>query len=331
MAKRKRLAPPIAPYQDPGPAAGTPAKRTAPIADVAADAATSAALSELSQTLQSARDQGRMILSLPLDAVQSDYLLRDRRVVDDDEMDALIASISARGQQTPIEVVALEDGRYGLISGWRRLQALRRLQGPDGSGPQTVLALLRVPEQASDAYVAMVEENEIRVGISFYERARIVRMSAMNGVFDSEKQALREMFGAASRSKRSKIGSFVRLHAELDRVLKFPEAIGERLGLALVQRFDKDPQAAAQLRTDLREAQAVREIDTVEAEQAFLQAALTGKRSAAKSSPKASTEPVQLRPGLHLKEHRDGSVTISGTAVGADLRARLVAWLRDGR
>ena len=171
MAKRKRLAPPIAPYQDPGPAAGTPAKRTAPIADVAADAATSAALSELSQTLQSARDQGRMILSLPLDAVQSDYLLRDRRVVDDDEMDALIASISARGQQTPIEVVALEDGRYGLISGWRRLQALRRLQGPDGSGPQTVLALLRVPEQASDAYVAMVEENEIRVGISFYERA----------------------------------------------------------------------------------------------------------------------------------------------------------------
>ena len=298
---------------------------------MAADAATSAALSELSQTLQSARDQGRMILSLPLDAVQSDYLLRDRRVVDDDEMDALIASISARGQQTPIEVVALEDGRYGLISGWRRLQALRRLQGPDGSGPQTVLALLRVPEQASDAYVAMVEENEIRVGISFYERARIVRMSAMNGVFDSEKQALREMFGAASRSKRSKIGSFVRLHAELDRVLKFPEAIGERLGLALVQRFDKDPQAAAQLRTDLREAQAVREIDTVEAEQAFLQAALTGKRSAAKSSPKASTEPVQLRPGLHLKEHRDGSVTISGTAVGADLRARLVAWLRDGR
>ena len=194
-----------------------------------------------------------------------------------------------------------------------------------------MLALLRVPEQASDAYVAMVEENEIRVGISFYERARIVRMSAMNGVFDSEKQALREMFGAASRSKRSKIGSFVRLHAELDRVLKFPEAIGERLGLALVQRFDKDPQAAAQLRTDLREAQAVREIDTVEAEQAFLQAALTGKRSAAKSSPKASTEPVQLRPGLHLKEHRDGSVTISGTAVGADLRARLVAWLRDGR
>ena len=116
------------PRADPTPAGPLPA---APIAQVAGEAAASAALSELSQEMEAARAEGRLMVSLPLDAIDAGYLVRDRLVQDEDEMQALIASLISRGQQTPIEVVALpepKDGQtHGLISGWRRLTALRRL------------------------------------------------------------------------------------------------------------------------------------------------------------------------------------------------------------
>ena len=51
----------------------------------------------------------------------------------------------------------------------------------------------------------MVEENEIRADLSFFERARIVRRAVEGGVFGSEKQALQSLFSAASYAKRSKI------------------------------------------------------------------------------------------------------------------------------
>jgi ParB family chromosome partitioning protein len=44
-----------------------------------------------------------------------------------------------------------------------------------------VLALIRRPETSADAYLAMVEENEIRAGISFYERARLAAEAAKLG------------------------------------------------------------------------------------------------------------------------------------------------------
>ena len=147
-----------------------------------------------------------MVLSLPLADIQLDYLVRDRTLVDDAEMTALMDSLRARGQQTPVEVADLGGGRYGLISGWRRCQALARLAqetGEDRFG--TVLALLRRPEDASDAYLAMVEENEIRVGLSYFERARIVAKAAENGVIHRNN---------ASRRKGSLMRSLAALEAE---------------------------------------------------------------------------------------------------------------------
>jgi len=53
-----------------------------------------------------------------------------------------------------------------------------------------VLALVRRPAPAAETRVAMIEENEIRQGPSYYERARKATRSVDMGVFDSEKQAL---------------------------------------------------------------------------------------------------------------------------------------------
>lgn len=236
-------------------ALGVAAPRAAPIAAVAGESAAQAALETVTAELARARAEGRMLLRLPLAAVDEGYLVRDRMAIDPEEMAALTASIRARGQQVAIEVADLGGGRYGLISGWRRLVVLRQLAAE--GGPDTVLAIQRRPEAAAGAYLAMVEENEIRAGLSFYERARVVVRATDQGVFPDDRSALAHLFAAAPRSRRSKIGSFIRLVRSFERPespwpgLFFPTHLSEKQGLALVAAVDRDPTLADRLAADL--------------------------------------------------------------------------------
>ena len=93
------------------------------------------------------------------------------------------ASIRAHGQRTPAEITMLDEGdedghspyRFGLISGWRRLRALSELYEETGEVRfATIKALMQPEAEAAASYVAMVEENEIRAALSYYERARLV-------------------------------------------------------------------------------------------------------------------------------------------------------------
>ena len=287
MAKRKRLTPPTLETFTSGSEASEKAKTTssrdllgvssssaarAPIADVVGTAAATAALSELSAELHAARLEGRLVQSLPLGAVEEGHLVRDRLVgsIAEDDMQSLMASLRARGQQSPIEVTEIEPGRYGLISGFRRLTALRRLHAETGDESfAKIQALVRSPDTAEAAYVAMVEENEIRVGLSYFERAHIVVRAVEEGVCSSEKQGLNSLFGSASRAKRSKIKSFMTVVKVLGPHLKFPNAIGERLGLELAARL-KDRTFSTYLRKYLREV----EPDSAEVETALIRSAL---------------------------------------------------------
>ena len=322
MAKRKRLDPfgALPAMEDPSEAA--PAAMAAltrpPIADMAGAAAATAAMEEMAATLHAAREGGRLVLSLPLDQIEAGYLVRDRIASDPEEMAALVESLRARGQQTPIEVAQIGPDRYGLISGWRRLAALRQLAA-EGGKTVSVLALLRKPDQASDAYVAMVEENEIRVGLSFYERARIATKAVEAGVYPDDRAALRALFAAASRAKRSKIGSFLTVVRALDGALRFPEAIGERLGLQLAQALEADAGLTTRLRALL--AQDAADAAT---EQQWLLRALAPAKSAVTETI-STEEPV---PGLRLITHPSGKITLEGPRADSDLRARLIGWLK---
>lgn len=241
MARRKRLTPLglSEAETDEAPRAAT---GMAPVARIAADSATRAALEDLAEEMRQARKDGRMIITLPLEQIELQHLTRDRLSFDVEDMAALMASILARGQQTPIEVVALDGGRYGLISGARRLTALRQLHDQTGDPAfARIKALLRSPAAATDAYLAMVEENEIRSNLSFYERGRLAHEAARLGVFDSAAAAVRALFVHVSASKRSKILNFVELHDTLGSALRFPEAIPEKLGLALVKEIRQAP------------------------------------------------------------------------------------------
>jgi ParB family transcriptional regulator, chromosome partitioning protein len=297
----------------------------APIARVAGDAAGTAAAEELARALEAARDEGRLLLDLPLDAIAPDHLARDRIPREDPEMEALRASIRAHGQRTAVEVTPLVEKAagalpYGLISGWRRLAALKALFA-ETRDPRfaTVRALVRRPETARDAYVGMVEENEIRLGLSQYERARVAARAAARGVFEDEEAALRALFAGASRPKRSRIRAFLAIYHALDDALAFPAHLPERLGLALVERLREGeaPRIAAALAAE-RPA-------TPEAELALL-ARLARRPKAVRTASPAR----EIRPGVTLEQSLKGrtlTLKLTGQGVTPALAAEIEALL----
>ncbi len=380
MAKRKRLTPAQQTYlsaaeQSPETGAALAASAggglakgvsvgAAPIAQVASDTSAAAALQELSGVLENARARGLMIEELPLAAIDETYLVRDRIVQDEEDMQALMDSIRARGQQTPIEVVRRDGAAgvltHGLISGWRRLTALRRLYDETSDSRfATIKALVVRPDSAADAYLAMVEENEIRVNLSHYERARIAMRALAEGVYPDQRKALLGLFLNVPRAKRSKIASFVVVVQALDAVLRYPTAIPEKLGLSLARLFEEDPSAGPALAERLRAAR----VQSVAEELALLQSALQAPKQAPDQALSRGSEPVsppvsapasamplppakprirntdpvaapgerislQAAPGVRLAFTADQqTIELSGDGVTADLMAELKAWL----
>jgi hypothetical protein len=347
MAKRKRLGGPLQDHLAPQDGGSTNSAASAPIARIAGETSVNAAFDEVRQELDSARSEGRLVLRVPLEAVETAWLIRDRLdpgTPEDPDFAALIDSLRAHGQRSPIEVADMGQGRYGLISGWRRLTALRQLHAETGEARfATVLALLHKPENAQGAYLAMVEENEIRLGLSYYERARITAKAVEAGVYPSTKTALQSLFATASRAKRSKIGSFLTLYQALGESVRFPQALTERLGLSLAKIVEEDTGAPARLRDRLKRADA----RDPEAEQALLaefiavetehgvapeSAPETGAenppKGARRTSPASGPSGTEISPGVRLSQS-GGAVHLSGPGVDAAFRDALEAWLRS--
>ena len=270
MAKRRRL-------EAPGPeeladleagfAAKLPPERTgltAPIAQIAGEIARVAEPLDIEKRVSNARDShdaeawrqasadGRVITDLALDRIDLDYMLRDRIVVEMSELEELKSSILAHGLRLPVEVVALEDGSYGLVSGWRRVTAMRQLHEEDPTRFATIKAIIRPPYEAAALYTAMVEENELRSQVTPYERGRIAVVAASMGAFADTEAAIETIFAAASKAKRSKIRSFAYVHDELGDMLQFPTDLSERNGLRLAYALREG--FAAELRGALRGA-----------------------------------------------------------------------------
>jgi len=305
-----------------------------PIAQVAGDASVAAAFEAVRDELQTAQREGRMVLSLPLDAVKADYLIRDRLACDEGEMEALKQSLRARGQQTPIEVTDLGHGKYGLISGWRRLQALAALHKDSGGLERfgKVQALLRLPADRPDAYISMLEENEVRANLSFYERARIVVLSVEAGVFDSDKKALQSLFSTASFAKRSKVKSFMPLVRALDSALRYPAQIPERLGLALSRAITDDPRLTDPLVDALKRDGAT----SAEHERTVLERYQNGAPSLGSDAGKTqrsadsnSGKNANFAQTVHdiSINYKQGRIVLTGKGVDPNLSRDLTAWL----
>jgi ParB family chromosome partitioning protein len=229
----------------------SPTRGIAPIAQMAAD---SAALSQTesaearehrarmeadSARLVRVQADGLLMVELPLDQIDEGAMIRDRMVMNDDAIQELRQSISTHGLRLPIEVFELENpseggARYGLLSGYRRLLAMRGLHElTDSDKYKTIRSLIRPRENSAGAFILMVEENEVREELSHFERGRVSVIAAQQGAFANTEDAVNKLFASGSKAKRSKIRSFALIFEELGDMLDFPESLTERRGLQL--------------------------------------------------------------------------------------------------
>ncbi|MDA5558981.1 ParB N-terminal domain-containing protein [Shimia sp. MMG029] len=237
----------------PEPAASQ-VRGVAPIAKIAADAAAvaqpasvadrarQAQLEASEAKLNDAQTEGRLLVDIPVGEINADAMVRDRAALDPDDMLELRLSISANGLRLPIEVYELPgaDGgnapKFGLLSGYRRLMAVRELLGlTEDAAFKTIRAIIRPKAETDAAFVAMVEENEVRSELSHFERGRIAVISAQQGAFLNVEDAVNKLFATGSKAKRSKVRSFALIFEELGDMLEFPDALSEKRGLKLAQ------------------------------------------------------------------------------------------------
>jgi len=193
---------------------------------------------------------------LPLGAVRTGKLLRDRSRRGEPALDDLKASILALGLSNPIRVEPDGQGGYELIEGWRRLSAFKALLSETGEDRFARIPASFVPagETVEGLYRRMVDENLVRKDISWAEMARLARAYADEGIGGCADvdAAVNLLFASANAQKRSYIRRFASLLARLEKVLEHPEAIPRALGLSLAQRLELRPELVAEIAVALR-------------------------------------------------------------------------------
>lgn len=346
MAKRRKLEAPSA--QDLSrleeefrreTTAETPrAPLSVPIAQVAAEAASGYQSRSVEERAVLARDQadatrlrdaegrGLVMLEIPLDDIDPEALVRDRVVLDAEEMQELQSSIATNGLRLPIEVFELPDTeagsyRYGLLSGYRRLRAVQALKALNSrnAAHHRIKAVLRDPEAMGGTFAAMIEENEIRASLSHFERGRIAVIASQQGAFVNVEAAVDELFPMASKAKRSKIRSFALIFEELGDMLAFPDLLREKEGLQLAAALRNGAEGA------LREALACKAAQTPEEETEMLSAALAeltpvelDRRRGGRPKKVADTRTRSLQGGGVLEYGQDGkgwTIRLKGRAL----------------
>lgn len=195
---------------------------------------------------------------VPLDAIDTNKLIRDRAPGADYELSELVDSIREIGLSNPIRVEPAADGRYELIQGWRRLSAYRQLLEETGDADtwgRIPAGIAARGDELERLYRRMVDENMVRKDISFAEMAQLAvhyAMDPMTPENDPEK-AVAILFRSAGYQKRSYIRNFIRLVEALGEVLLYPQDIPRALGLMLSQRLDEVPGTAAAIKAELKD------------------------------------------------------------------------------
>ncbi len=247
------------------------------------------------------------ILDLPLNAIDAAALPRDRLALDDNALEELKTSISLHGLRQPIEVYELCEPQgpllYGLISGLRRLTAMRALADMVPDRFPTIPAFLRHPQDSGEAVAAMVGENEQRADITPWERGLILVRCRNGGLFDTLDAAVAALHPFAPAMKRSRLRALAHVVEELDGLLEGPTALSQRQMLRLAAALRGG--WAELIRTALEESRA----RTLEAQWELLQPVLA-EAEATLRDPAPITRPDRprrlLRPraGLTIRRER---------------------------
>ncbi|GHG24197.1 ParB/RepB/Spo0J family partition protein [Paracoccus aerius] len=201
---------------------------------------------------------GLIVDLIPLDAIDTHKLIRDRAPAADFELAELVASIRDIGLSNPIRVEPGRDGRYELIQGWRRLSAYRQLlkeTGDADSWGRIPAGIAARGDALEQLYRRMVDENMVRKDISFAEMAQLALHYAMDPhtAEQDPDRAVAILFKSAGYQKRSYIRNFIPLVQALGEVLMYPQEIPRALGLSLAQRLTEVEGLAAAIAAELND------------------------------------------------------------------------------
>ncbi len=170
---------------------------------------------------------------IPLAEIDAAALSRDRTGLDPEPQAELERSIAASGLRQPVEIFPLADAqaaacRFGLLTGFRRLTAFRALHERTGQDRFAAIpAFLRAPATLAAALAAMVEENEIRAGLSPFERGLICVQARNQGAFASIEEAVEGLYPSASKQKRQRLRALAFFAEEMDGQLTAPERLNQ--------------------------------------------------------------------------------------------------------
>ena len=323
-----------------------PNPATAPIAQVAADAATLGSgepaqqkLDRLdAEVLREAKQKGLLIAEIPTSQINADAMVRDRASLSQAELDELKVSIRKHGLRMPIEVFAAEEGGYNLLSGYRRLMAVKGLdEFESNEGYDKIIALIRPQTDTADAFVAMVEENEVRSNLSHFERGRIAVVAAQQGAYPNTEAAIAALFQSGSPAKRSKVKSFAEIFEMLGDMLIFPETLSERRGLRLAnalrqgaERRLRDVLAGGDVKSADDEWSLVEAV-IEEVEQGPQKVARRGRKKLPPASGWTSEDTLQLSSGISLRREKDSHgylIRMSGPGLSSEILDSVMLELR---
>jgi ParB family chromosome partitioning protein len=180
------------------------------------------------------RETGHLI---PLAAIDDTALPRDRTALDRESLRELRHSIVASGLRMPVELFELAEPRdrcrYGIISGFRRIAAYRGIAAFGIENHSAIPAFLRAPADTAAAFAAMVEENEIRAGLSPRERAHVTLVAIRSGAFATIDAAIDSLYPSAGAVKRARLRAVASVVELLEYTLAAPETLSERRLLRL--------------------------------------------------------------------------------------------------
>lgn len=209
---------------------------------------------------------------VPLGAIRTERIVRDRWLVTEESVDQLQRSILRVGLLSPILLEPREDGFFELINGQRRLRAFEGLsKQPDLIGDFTSIPALVFPPagRTETRYCRMVEDNLMQKALQPYELAHL----ATDFVADSQtsattlEDAAEILFLTLDRKTRDDIVHFGRLMTALDGYVRHWDAVSLPLARALSVAIHNDQTGLAQLRSVLSRSPGSRD---AEAEQKVL-------------------------------------------------------------
>lgn len=244
------------------------------------------------------------LISPPIDDIARDAFPRDRTFRRDAAFDDLYRSILRDGLRQPVDVCAVDDTPpYALISGYRRLTAVRRLRDEGFAGFDTIPAFLLRPATVADGVAMMVAENEMRSDISPWDRGRILVEAVRCGYFETIDNAIAHLHPGADRARRMRLRSLAMVVETFEGTLADPHGLSQArlLRLAAACREDFGDLMVDAL-TDLKSSNAMHQWETLDR---VLTEAEVAARDPARlrddTRPGRPRRRVRVRPALTIR------------------------------